>query len=45
MATSAAHALRLEKKYKPEDCWVDDDWLKRNEDTSRKTGFNYEKEN
>jgi len=31
-ATSASHALRLEKKQKADGCWVDDDWRKNNTD-------------
>lgn len=32
MATDAIHALRKEKKHKPDDCWVDEEWRKGNPD-------------
>lgn len=32
MAKSCQEALRKEKKVKPDDCWVDEDWKKDNED-------------
>jgi len=31
MATSCQQALKKEKRSKPDDCWVDDDWKKNNE--------------
>ena len=34
MARSAAEAIRLDKKAKPMDVWVDEDWKKENQLTS-----------
>lgn len=31
MAKSASEALRKEKKVRPDDCWVDEDWKKDNQ--------------
>lgn len=30
MATSAIHALQKERKVRPDDCWVDEEWKKEN---------------
>jgi hypothetical protein len=30
MATNVHHALKKEKKTKPDDCWVDEEWKKDN---------------
>lgn len=32
MAKSAHEALKLERKVRPDDCWVDEDWKKENPD-------------
>lgn len=40
MATSVSHALRLEKKVPPDDCFVDDEWMKANpKHHGRQVGF------
>ena len=31
MADNAFHALKQERKHAPDDCWVDDDWRKKQE--------------
>lgn len=39
MASSAAEALKIERKYRPDDCWVDDEWMKNNREASSAIGF------
>jgi hypothetical protein len=29
-ATSVKHAIKIEKKYLPDDVWIDDEWKKEN---------------
>lgn len=38
-ATSAVQAIKLEKKQKPDDVWVDDDWKKENMYKEPEVGF------
>lgn len=43
-ATSAAQALRKERNFHADECWVDDDWKKQNIDIETKTiGFSHKK--
>ena len=48
MATSAHQALKMERKMRPDDVYVDDDWKKENKELSSAIGFtvesNYEEE-
>lgn len=32
MARSAAHAMRLERRMHADDCWIDEEWRKANEE-------------
>lgn len=32
MAKNAFHALKKERKHAPDDCWVDEDWKRKQED-------------
>lgn len=38
-ATSAINALKAEKKIKPDDCWVDEDWKKSQDYSGKPIGF------
>lgn len=38
-AKTAQEALRIEKKYAPDDIWVDEEWKKDNDVSSKKIGF------
>lgn len=41
MATSAHDALKRERRYRPDDVWVDDDWKKENPNQLQSAiGFN-----
>lgn len=35
MATSASVALKKERRVRPDDCWVDEDWKKKQEDITQ----------
>jgi glycerol-3-phosphate cytidylyltransferase-like family protein len=40
IARSAEEALKISKRIKPDDCWVDDDWKKKqHEDKNPAIGF------
>ena len=44
-ANSAAEALRKERRIKPDDCWIDDEWRKANieESSGKEMGFRLKK--
>lgn len=39
MAASIQEALQLDKQVKPEECWVDPEWLKLQDDKLQPIGF------
>jgi len=39
LARSAAEALRIEYKFKADDCWLDDDWKKNQKEVVGEIGF------
>lgn len=40
MAMSAIQALKREKRIKPDDCFIDDEWMKSNsKEADRRIGF------
>ena len=41
MAESAAHALKIEKKFDADDCWIDEDWKKNQSKTEDAIGIGY----
>jgi len=41
MATSASHAIKKERRVRPDDVWVDEDWKKDNPNTLQSAiGYN-----
>lgn len=43
MASSIAEAMRLDRKTKPQEVWIDDDWKKNNPEIMSDTGMGFVK--
>ena len=44
MANSASDALRKERKYKPDECWIDEKWVEQQtRDNAPAIGFSMER--
>ena len=39
LARSAAEALKIEHKFKADDCWLDDEWKKNQQEVVAEMGF------
>ena len=42
-AESASQALKVEKKSRADDCWIDEEWKKAQDYKSKPSGFNLKK--
>lgn len=43
MAKSASEALRRERKYKADDVWIDEEWLRNQKESPSAIGFSCER--